>query len=105
MVKSHELVLQSEQIKTNMSYALAALANARIREWVTKFTKRFPRIKGEIIFGMGVERVEIGGKTVDNDQWSDLQAAMEDVWEITGNYTLACPDDIQFGGKKRRKKR
>ena len=93
---------RADKLKEKLASDLEALAEKRLVEWRLALHARFPRLHGHISFGMGSEYVGIGKdpkktKQVDYDRKGlMLQDAMEDVWEITDGYKLACPEDFTF---------
>ncbi len=89
---------KADKVKERMSVELARLANDRLCIWRDEFTSRWPRLSGQIIFGMGSEYVTVGGRTIYEDEnhrsLAGLWAAIRDIHEITDSYILGCPDDL-----------
>jgi hypothetical protein len=87
-------------VKSKLAEDLAALATERLELWRREHIKNQPNVHGMIMFGNGADAVHIDGLTQSADsrrvEMSALRKALEDVWAITGNYTLACPDDFKF---------
>ena len=52
-------------------------------------------------FGMGTCYVEVNGKQAYEEDYPALEAALQDVDDITNGYIRACPVDIEV--KKKRK--
>ena len=102
----HDTVAKADALKTDLAEKLELLAKARLDDWAATFSSKFPRQSGNIIFGMGSERVEIGGKQYnswDTEKYTvlvPLYEAIDDVLEITNQYRLACPEDFYFGPQK-----
>lgn len=102
----HPTVAQADQLKAQLADRLAALAAKRLHAWHREFRRKFPRLHGRLIFGMGVVSLSIGAVRSDKvvcesdcDRYRSLQTlkhALDDVSDICGNYTLACPEDFEW---------
>lgn len=97
---NHWTVDDATAAREILAAQLVSLAEKRLGAWKAELHRKFPRLHGEIIFGMGTDSVRIGGRQVDflEDKRSlkGLASALEDVRRITGDYTDACPDDFVF---------
>ena len=95
-------VERADELMEKLAVQLEGLCYLRLARWRREFTAKFPRQHGKITFGNGTELVEFGGKQYnswDTERYrvlKPLYAALEDIWYITNQYRLACPDDFTW---------
>jgi hypothetical protein len=70
---------------------ILALANKRLQE----FVKQWDGTPLKLNFGMGTVYVEVDGVQANEEDYPELEEALQDVDDLTDGYRRACPADIE----------
>jgi hypothetical protein len=71
---------------------ILALANLRLQEFVQRQWDDTPL---KLNFGMGTVYVEVDGVQANEEDYPELEEALQDVDDLTDGYRRACPTDIE----------
>lgn len=71
---------------------ILALANLRLQEFVQRQWDDTPL---KLNFGMGTCYVEVDGVQANEEDYPELEEALQDVDDLTDGYRRACPADIE----------
>jgi len=95
------MLTKREQSELDKVYErLDAVVAKRVNRFVSQWIRKHPNKSLNIIFAMGTEIITIDEEDCflyhTGEHGQLLEEFMDDIWEITKNYTLTAPYDIAY---------
>ncbi len=74
--------------------AILTLATMRLQQFLKEWNQVYCKPM-KLKFGMGSVYVEVDGEQAYEEDYPEMEAALQDVDDITDGYRRACPADIE----------